>query len=255
MLRVNDVSKHFRSAGGKVAAVDGVSFEIPDGAFASIVGSSGSGKSTLLTLLGALDAPTSGTVEVGGTDITRLSRHKQVIYRRSRIGFVFQQYHLVPNLTALENVMLPLEFARVWPRERRRRATELLDTVGLNGSKLKRRPGKLSGGEQQRVSIARALANTPDLILADEPTGNLDSRNGKRIVNLLADLTHSIGTTVVVVTHDRSVAKRADLKLAMRDGKIIHNGTKTQLTTSVDLDDESDEELDDDLDEELAADA
>lgn len=221
MLQVNDVSKHFKSGGGEVAAVDGVSFDIPDGRFASIVGSSGSGKSTLLSLLGALDAPSGGSIRVGGVEITKLSARKQVAYRRSRIGFVFQQYYLVPNLTAMENVMLALEFGGMRAKPRRVRAAELLKQVGISGGKLRRHPGKLSGGEQQRVSIARALANSPQLILADEPTGNLDSRNGKRIVNLLKELSRSEGTTIVVVTHDRSVAARTDMKLSMKDGRIV----------------------------------
>ncbi|ADD41791.1 ABC transporter ATP-binding protein [Stackebrandtia nassauensis] len=221
MLQVNDVTKHFKSSGGTVAAVDGVSFDIPNGRFASIVGSSGSGKSTLLSLLGALDAPSDGSIRVGDVEITKLSARKQVAYRRSRIGFVFQQYYLVPNLTALENVMLPLEFAGLRAKARRHRAAELLKQVGITGSKPGRRPGKLSGGEQQRVSIARALANSPELILADEPTGNLDSRNGRRIVRLLKELSRSEGTTVVVVTHDRSVAADTDMTLSMQDGRIV----------------------------------
>jgi len=222
MLQVKDVVKRFKSGGEEIAAVDGVSLEIPDATFASIVGSSGSGKSTLLALMGALDAPTSGTIQVGGVDVTALSPSKQVAYRRSRIGFVFQQYNLVPNLTALENVMLPLEFAGMKAGERKARALDLLRQVSLSGAKLGRLPGKLSGGEQQRVSIARALANGPEVILADEPTGNLDSRNGKRIVTLLRDLVVAKKTTVVVVTHDRSVANRADITFSMRDGKIVH---------------------------------
>lgn len=226
MLQVKDVVKRFRSGGEDVNAVDGVTFEVPAATFASIVGSSGSGKSTLLSLVGALDAPTSGSIHLAGTEITALRPREQVAYRRARIGFVFQQYNLVPNLTAVENVTLPLEFAGVPARDRRGRATELLKMVGLSGQKLTRLPGKLSGGEQQRVSIARALANEPELILADEPTGNLDSRNGKRIVTLLRDLVVARGTTVVVVTHDRAVASKADMTFSMRDGKIVHTRLK-----------------------------
>ncbi|GLZ77853.1 macrolide ABC transporter ATP-binding protein [Actinorhabdospora filicis] len=226
MLQVKDVVKRFRSGGEDVNAVDGVTFEVPAATFASIVGSSGSGKSTLLSLMGALDAPTSGSIHLAGTEITALRPREQVAYRRARIGFVFQQYNLVPNLTAVENVMLPLEFAGVKAGERRGRATELLKMVGLSGQKLDRLPGKLSGGEQQRVSIARSLANEPELILADEPTGNLDSRNGKRIVTLLRDLVVARGTTVVVVTHDRGVAAKADMTFSMRDGKIVHTRMK-----------------------------
>lgn len=222
MLQVKEVTRHFKTGGGTVAAVDGVSFEVPEGSFASIVGRSGSGKSTLLALLGALDAPSSGSIKVGDVEITRLSASKQVAYRRNRIGFVFQQYNLIPNLTAAENVMLPMEFAGTKASVRKHRAHDLLNQVGITGNKLGRRPGKLSGGEQQRVSIARALANSPKLILADEPTGNLDSRNGKRIVNLLKELAHNQQTTIVVVTHDRGLASRTDLTLSMKDGKLVH---------------------------------
>ncbi|GAA4917298.1 putative ABC transport system ATP-binding protein [Stackebrandtia albiflava] len=226
MLLVEDVAKRFKSGGGAVDAVDGVSFEIATGTFAAIVGRSGSGKSTLLGLLGALDSPSAGKITMDDVDVTALSPRGQVAYRRDRIGFVFQQYHLIPDLTAVQNVMLPMEFAGRRTAERRARAVELLDRVGLTGGKQTRLPGRLSGGEQQRVSVARALANRPSLILADEPTGNLDSRNGKRIITLLREFAGG-GTTVVVVTHDRGLASRADLTLAMNDGRIVHRKSKT----------------------------
>lgn len=225
MLQVSDVTRHFETGAGEVHAVDGVSFDLEPGEFCSIVGRSGSGKSTLLALLGALDSPSSGRIHLDGIDVGELSASKQVRYRRDRIGFVFQQYHLVPNLTALHNVMLPMEFAGESKSVRTERAAGLLNRVGLTGGKQNRLPGKLSGGEQQRVSIARALANSPALILADEPTGNLDSRNAKRIVSLLRKLTEE-GTTVVVVTHDRNVAAKTDVTLSMKDGQIVHRREK-----------------------------
>ncbi|QSB04792.1 ABC transporter ATP-binding protein [Natronoglycomyces albus] len=225
MLHVSEVTRHFSTGAGQVKAVDGVSFDVETGTFCAIVGRSGSGKSTLLALLGALDSPTSGSIHLDGVDVAGLSARKQVIYRRDRIGFVFQNYHLVSNLSAIGNVMLPMEFAGASRSQRREHAVSLLDRVGLHGDKQDRLPGKLSGGEQQRVSIARALANQPALILADEPTGNLDSRNSKRIVSLLRQLVEE-GTTVIVVTHDRGLAAKTDLTLSMKDGQIVHRQAK-----------------------------
>ncbi len=218
MLQVSNLYKAFIQGGRKAVAVNDVSFKVETGQFASIIGRSGSGKSTLLGLLGALDSPDSGSIEVDGVNIARLHDRKLTEYRRSTIGFVFQNYNLVPNLTALENVMLPLEFNR-YPRSKRRtRAKELLDLVGISGDKQTRKPGKLSGGEQQRVSIARALANQPKLILADEPTGNLDSENGKLIFDLLHRLAKTEQTTILVVTHDLDIAGRTDQVFRLQDG-------------------------------------
>lgn len=221
MLKVSKVSKTFNAASGKVAAVSDVSFEIPEGQFASIIGKSGSGKSTLLSLLGALDKPTSGSIEVAGKDITKLRDRALIKYRGKEIGFVFQSYNLVPNLTALENVMLPLEFAGEPVKYRKERAKALLDQVGLDGDKQKRKPGRLSGGEQQRVAIARALANKPHVILADEPTGNLDTQTGKMIFDLLHSLAKSENTTIIAVTHDLSIAGKTDVTFRLQDGKIV----------------------------------
>lgn len=221
MLQVTDLKKVFKSGDIKVAAVNGVSFSVGDGQFASIIGKSGSGKSTLLSLLGALDKPTSGTITVGDKDITKLHDHSLIKYRGSQIGFVFQSYNLVPNLTALENVMLPMEFAKVPKKQRLLRAKQLLDQVGLEGDKQKRKPGRLSGGEQQRVAIARALANKPQLVLADEPTGNLDSQTGKMIFDLLHDLSRTENTTIVTVTHDLSIAGKTDVTFTLHDGKLV----------------------------------
>jgi putative ABC transport system ATP-binding protein len=218
MLKVEHLKKTFQSAGNPVVAVNDVSFDIETGTFAAIVGKSGSGKSTLLALLGALDRPTSGSIKVSDIDITKLSDHKLTAYRRRDIGFVFQQYSLVPNLSAFENVMLPMEFAGVPIAARRARAHELLQQVGLDGDKQKRKPARLSGGEQQRVAIARALANKPKLILADEPTGNLDTQNGEQVFSLLHNLSRSEGVTIITVTHDLSIAGKCDTVLTIKDG-------------------------------------
>jgi putative ABC transport system ATP-binding protein len=221
MLKVSKLTKVFHSGAGDVTAVDDISLTIPTSCFASIIGRSGSGKSTLLSLLGALDKPSSGSIVVDKQDITKLGAHDLVRYRCKDIGFVFQSYNLVPNLTALENVMLPLEFSGVDKKQRRDRAASLLEQVGLDSTKQTRKPTRLSGGEQQRVAIARALANKPSLILADEPTGNLDSENGKMIFSLLHNLAKSENTTIVVVTHDLSIAGKTDVSFKLQDGKLL----------------------------------
>jgi putative ABC transport system ATP-binding protein len=220
MLKVTDLKKEFNADSGKVVAVDGVSFTVPTGQFASIIGKSGSGKSTLLSLLGALDRPTSGSIEVGEKDVTKLGDHALINYRCNKIGFVFQNYNLIPNLNALENVMLPMEFAGGSRQQRKKRAQEILDQVGITDDKQLRKPGRLSGGEQQRVAIARALANKPEVILADEPTGNLDSQTGKMIFDLLHSLTRSENTTIIAVTHDLSIAGKTDVTFRLQDGKL-----------------------------------
>lgn len=219
MLQVKDLKKIFQSGDLKVAAVNGVSLTVPEGQFASIVGRSGSGKTTLLSLLGALDKPTSGSIQIDGSDISQMHDHELIRYRCQKIGFVFQGYNLVPNLTAVENVMLPMEFAKLPKSQRQARAKELLNQVGLSGDKQQRKPGRLSGGEQQRVAIARALANKPKLILADEPTGNLDSQTGKMIFDLLHGLAKSENTTILVVTHDLEIAGKTDKTFRLKDGK------------------------------------
>ncbi|HEU4966064.1 MAG TPA: ABC transporter ATP-binding protein [Candidatus Saccharimonadales bacterium] len=221
MIKVSNLTKTFQSGDSTVTAVHDVSFEVPDGQFASIIGKSGSGKSTLLSLLGALDQPTKGSIEIGGHDIASLGEGTLVAYRRKKIGFVFQGYNLIPNLSALENVMLPQSFNRISSHERKARSTELLDQVGISGDKQLRKPGRLSGGEQQRVAIARALANHPELILADEPTGNLDSETGKMIFDLLHSLSRSQNTTIIVVTHDLSIAGKTDESFRLQDGKLV----------------------------------
>ncbi len=221
MLSVKNVSKTFRSLSGDVAAVDDISFSVPDGQFVSIIGKSGSGKTTLLSLLGALDKPSSGSIQVGKHEITRLADKDLAKYRAAQIGFVFQSYNLVPNLSALENVLLPMEFAGYPKADRLARAKELLASVGIDGDKQLRKPGRLSGGEQQRVAIARALANKPELILADEPTGNLDEANGKMIFDLLHSLARKENATIIVVTHDLSIAGKTDKTFTLQDGRLV----------------------------------
>jgi len=220
VLEAKDVTKSFRSGDGTVTAVKSVTMTVASGEFVAIAGRSGSGKTTLMSLLGALEQPTSGMIFVDGQDITRLSPSELVRYRGRKIGFVFQSYNLVPNLTATENVMLPMEFIGVGKGERRERARKLLDQVELTGARQQRKPGRLSGGEQQRVAIARALANKPSIILADEPAGNLDTQTSTTIVELLRNLSRSEGTTVILVTHDASIAGQADRVLRLEDGQL-----------------------------------
>jgi len=220
VLEVRGVTKSFGTGGTTVTAVDNLSMTVYDGEFAAIVGRSGSGKSTLMNLLGALERPTGGMIFVDGQDITVLDQGELVLYRRRFIGFVFQSYNLIPNLSPIENVMLPMEFAGVAKDKRRQRARALLDQVELTGDKQHRKPGKLSGGEQQRVAIARALANSPRLILADEPVGNLDSQTSATIIGLLRSLAHAQGTTVMAVTHDLSLADQADRVFRLQDGRL-----------------------------------
>ncbi|MEI6144580.1 MAG: ABC transporter ATP-binding protein [Candidatus Berkelbacteria bacterium] len=220
MLKVINLTKKFQSGDSKVVAVNSASFELGDGVFATIVGKSGSGKSTLLAMLGALDSATSGDIYVGGENITKMGDRKLINYRRNKIGFVFQGYNLVPNLSALENVMLPMEFAGKNHPTQLKRAKTLLAEVGIDENKAKRLPAKLSGGEQQRVAIARALANHPSLILADEPTGNLDSATGDVIIKLLKSLAKTEKTTIIAVTHDSTMSAKSDQHFTMKDGKL-----------------------------------
>lgn len=220
MLEVKNLTKSFNSPSGKVTALSDVSLSVKTGEFASIIGKSGSGKSTLLSMLGALDSPTSGSIDVDDVDIAKLSAHKQTAYRAKKIGFVFQHYNLIPNLSALQNVMLALEFGGVPARNRKGRAEQLLSDVGLDSDQQMRKPSRLSGGQQQRVAIARALANHPAIILADEPTGNLDSETGQKIFDLLHDLSRSENTTIIAVTHDMDIAGKTDKTFSLKDGKI-----------------------------------
>ncbi len=201
----------------KVPALRGVSLRIEAGEFCAIVGPSGCGKSTLLNLMGCLDVPTRGRVLIDGCDTRKLGDAELSRLRREKIGFVFQFFNLIPTLTALENVVLPTVFSG---RKDPEKAKRLLEAVGL-GSKVRRKPAELSGGERQRVAIARALVNDPEVVLADEPTGNLDSESGTAVLELLSSLNRDTGVTLVLITHDPEVAKRAERIIYMRDGKIV----------------------------------
>ena len=214
------LSKYFRSAGETIKAVDEVSFAFTAGQFVAVLGPSGCGKSTLLYLLGGLDRPSAGELMIDGVNVKRLSARQEHRFRRQKLGFVFQSFHLIASLTALENVMLPIELmGGTSGAAMHERARVLLRQVGINDDRHNHKPGKLSGGQQQRVAIARALANDPRVILADEPTGNLDSRTDKPIIQLLKQLTQQ-GRTVIVVTHDRSITEVADVRMEMVDGRI-----------------------------------
>ncbi len=216
---IQHVSKVFPSGGGQVKAVDDISFTVPRGKLVVLRGPSGCGKSTLLNLLGALDKPDSGTIMADGVDVGRLKGGQEVDYRRRKVGFVFQMFNLMPGLSAMENVTLPMELAG-GTNHMRHRAQTLLTQVGLAEDRWIRRPFKLSGGEQQRVAIARALANDCPLVLADEPTANLDSKTGALIVTLLRDLARE-NRTVLIATHDDSIARQADVVMEMRDGRLV----------------------------------
>ena len=218
VLSIRNLSKTYMQGKIPVHALNDVSFDVKKGEFMSIVGPSGSGKSTLLSLIGLLDAPTKGSVFIDGEEVTKVKESEAPKIRREKIGFVFQHYNLIPTLTAVENVDLAMRFARVPKAKRRERAVELLTRIGLAG-RMKHKPSELSGGEQQRVSIARALANHPAIILADEPTGEVDTKTRDVIVGILRELSES-GQTILVVTHDTAVAGKTDRIVMMRDGAI-----------------------------------
>jgi putative ABC transport system ATP-binding protein len=218
MLQVRDLVMRLRSGGRAVTILDGVSLDVDAREMVAVTGPSGSGKSTLLGLIAGLDRPTAGSIVLDGVEITRLDEDALARLRRDRIGFVFQSYHLIPTLTALENVAIPLELAgRPRPLDR---ARELLATVGL-ADRAEHYPAQLSGGEQQRVAIARALALRPRLVLADEPTGNLDSATGAQIIELLLALNREHESTLVLVTHDEALARHAERIVALRDGRVV----------------------------------
>jgi putative ABC transport system ATP-binding protein len=217
-IELDDISKVYMMGDVKVAALSGVSLRIARGEYAAVMGPSGSGKSTLLNIVGGLDVATSGKYLLEGVEVTRLPDAELARIRCRHFGFVFQSYNLFPELTAIENVMMPMTYARVAPAERARRGAELLDSLGM-GHRLRHLPSQLSGGEQQRVAIARALANDPDAIFADEPTGNLATKQGQEILDILEGLNER-SVTIVMVTHDEKVAARASRVITMRDGQI-----------------------------------
>ncbi len=219
VIELIDVHKIYRTEFYEVHAINGISMEIERGEFVAIMGPSGSGKSTLLHLIGCLDKPTKGEVFINGTEISKLGDGELTRLRRDSIGFIFQQYNLIPTLTALENVELPMIFKGIPKEERRKRAMDLLRQVGLEEI-AERKPNEMSGGQQQRVAIARALANSPTILLCDEPTGNLDSKTGRQVMGLIRKMNEERGVTVVLVTHDFSLADYADRIIKLRDGKI-----------------------------------
>jgi putative ABC transport system ATP-binding protein len=219
MIKLQDVWRLYHMGEETINALAGINLEISQGEFVSIVGPSGSGKSTLLHIIGGLDSPTKGSIVVDGQDLSKASDRELSTYRNKKVGFVFQTFNLQPTYNALENVALPLVFAKVPLGKRNQIAREALDTVGL-GDRVRHKPGELSGGERQRVGIARALVNNPKILLADEPTGNLDSKARERIIELLTKLNKERGLTLMLVTHDLESAKNADRMLQMHDGKL-----------------------------------
>jgi putative ABC transport system ATP-binding protein len=218
ILKLRGINLNLKSDAGAVHILKDVSLDLPAGKTVSITGPSGSGKTTLLMIFSGLEKPTSGTVEVAGKTLNGLSEDDLAVFRRDHIGIIFQNFHLIPTMNALENVAIPLEFAG--DKNAFRKAEEALVAVGL-AARVKHYPGQLSGGEQQRVAIARAFATAPRLILADEPTGNLDAETGDKVMNIMFDLTKKNGTTLVLITHDSELAAKCDVTVKIRDGHIL----------------------------------
>ena len=222
LITFQEVCKYYSMGDSTVTAADHISFEIGAGEFTAIVGSSGSGKSTCMNIIGCLDVPSEGTYLLDGQEVGRMNKNRLAEIRNELLGFIFQQYNLLPKLNLLENVEVPLMYAGVSRGERRDRARAALEQVGL-GDKWRHRPMELSGGQQQRVSIARALVGKPSVILADEPTGALDSRTGREVLSMLQDL-HGQGHTVVLITHDNSIAVQAQRIIRLEDGRVVYDG-------------------------------
>ena len=222
LIEFRNVCKYYQMGDTTVKAADHISFQIEKGEFVAIVGQSGSGKSTCMNIIGCLDVPTSGSYLLDGQDVGSMDKNQLAAVRNRMLGFIFQQYNLLPKLNLLENVEVPLMYAGVPRAERRERARAVLEQVGL-GDKLKHKPQQLSGGQQQRVSIARALAGRPAVILADEPTGALDSHTSREVLGMLQDL-HRQGNTVVLITHDNSIAVQAQRIIRLEDGRVIYDG-------------------------------
>lgn len=220
MLKVENLKRHYKTNDVEVRAIDGVSFDVEKGEFISIIGASGSGKSTLLHLLGGLDYPTSGKVLIDGTDIYALKDDERTIFRRRNIGFVFQAYNLLPMLNVYENIIIP--FGLDGDKVDKKYVDSVIDILEISDQKYKM-PNELSGGQQQRVAIARALVTKPSLILADEPTGNLDSKSSSQVVYLLKKINKELGNTILMITHDDAVAQAAERTLRIEDGKLVGN--------------------------------
>ena len=228
IVQAVDVAKSYRRGKVSVPALTGVDLEIRKGEILAIIGPSGSGKTSLLNILGGLDAPNRGKVLIDGQDLSQLGQDKLTEFRLRNVGFIFQFYNLVPTLSAIENVELPMAFARSPKEERRRRAEDLLASVGLQ-NRVDHMPDEMSGGEQQRVAVARALANNPQLVLGDEPTGDLDSKSARNLMELIVSLRKEKGKTMVLVTHDPIVVARCSRAVAIRDGKVSHELSKKDL--------------------------
>ncbi len=226
MIKLSNITKTVRSGADELTILDDVSFEIPDGEFVAVTGASGSGKSTLLGLIAGLDAPTSGQIFIDGEEITKINEDGLARIRSEKIGFVFQSFHLIPSLTAYENILIPMEILGL-PNVRER-ALRLLEQVDLT-NRGHHYPSELSGGEQQRVAIARAFANRPKFLLADEPTGNLDSKNGQHIFDLMKDLHRENNVTLILVTHDATLAVQAQRQIVLTDGRIASEGSSAVL--------------------------
>ncbi len=222
IIKLENVWKVYQLGKVELVALKGINLEIDRGDFVTIMGPSGSGKSTLLNMIGCLDIPTKGTVFLGGKDISKLNENQLAQLRGKTIGFIFQEFNLFPNLTAIENVTLPMVFQGALLKERKEKANDLLVSVGL-GKRVNHQPAELSGGERQRVAIARAFANDPEVVIADEPTGNLDSMTGKKIMEVLTDFHKNQGRTIVVVTHDPQIASYSEKLVSIKDGEIIVN--------------------------------
>lgn len=222
LIEFQSVCKYYQMGDTTVVAADHISFTVNDGEFLAIVGHSGSGKSTCMNIIGCLDVPSEGTYLLDGRDVGQMDKNELAEIRNEKLGFIFQQYNLLPKLNLVENVEIPLMYAGVGRSERRERAKIALEMVGL-GNKLKHKPNELSGGQQQRVSIARALVGEPSVILADEPTGALDSKTGREVLELLQQL-HAAGNTVVLITHDNSIAVQAERIIRLADGRVIYDG-------------------------------
>ena len=222
LVEFSDIYKIYKMGDEEVHALDGISFKIYKGEFVSIVGQSGSGKSTCMNIIGCLDVPTSGQYKLNGKDISKYKKNELAEVRNKMLGFIFQQYNLLPKLNVMNNVALPLLYAGKSKSEQKKRALEALDRVGLK-DKAKNKPSQLSGGQQQRVSIARALAGSPSVILADEPTGALDSKTGREVMEFLKKL-HSEGNTIILITHDNSIAAQTERIMRITDGKIVYDG-------------------------------
>ncbi len=229
VIRTRDLVKRYKlGRNHEVEALRGVNLDIGRGEMVSIVGPSGSGKSTLLGIIGGLDTPTEGSVQIDGVEISDMKENALTDLRNEKIGFMFQFFNLIPTLTAQENVALPVQFARNRQFDPNKRARELLETLGL-GERLNHRPTELSGGQQQRVAIARALANNPPIVLADEPTGNLDTETGQVVLETLQNIREEFGTTVIIVTHDNELATFADWSVHLVDGKIAESEAEREL--------------------------